>query len=141
MAEDESNMQAKYYEFQMINEQLKELAQQAQVLEEQINDLNTTMEALDVLEKTEEKTELLVPVSQGIFAKTTLKENDKLLVNVGANVVVDKNVKQTKEIIADRLKRMQEFNNQTVENMEALNSRAKELLAELQSMVAEEESG
>ncbi|MBW2970609.1 prefoldin subunit alpha [Candidatus Woesearchaeota archaeon] len=137
--DDNEQMQSKYYEFQLINEQLKELQQQAQVLEEQLGELQSTVEALGELKKTKKGEKLLVPVSQGIFAKAELKNNEKLVVNVGANTLVDKGVDETKELINERLKRVTEFKDQTMHNIEALSARAKELLEELQSMVGEEE--
>ena len=92
-------LQNKYMQYQMIDQQMKQIQQQVQVIEKQLVDLAVTRQAMDDLEKTNVGSEILVPVSNGIFTKAELKDNKKLILNVGSNTAVEKSIPETKKLI------------------------------------------
>ncbi len=131
----EEQVQSMYYEFQMINQQVEELSDQKDVLNQELNQLNNTIEALSEIRKVESEEEILVPLSQGIFARATIKNTETLLVNVGAETLVKKDIDSTKEILNGRISRMKEFLGQTQNNIQSLQQRAQQISQELQGML------
>ena len=124
-------LQQKYMELQMIGEQIKQLQQQAQMLEEQSVELNMTLQGLEDLDKTKKDKEILVPISTGIFTKAELKAGKDLIVNVGGNVLVRKDVKTTVAMTKDRVETVEKYQNDTLENLQKLSLRAYELEEDL----------
>jgi len=133
----EEELKQKYYELQMIQENLKQLKQQAEALEEQGNDLNAALKAVIDIEKAKTGEEIMVPISSGIFIKAGIKEQKNMLVNVGANVLVKKDSEKVKELLKDRIKTVQEYQKETAANMQTLAKRAVVLDTELKKLVSE----
>lgn len=58
--------------------------------------------AVDALEKAEVGQEILVPIGSGSFVHATLASKEKVILNVGAGVSIEKNAAEAKEIIKTR---------------------------------------
>ena len=130
-------LKEKYVELQLIGEQIKQLQQQAQVLEEQSVELTMTLQGLEDLEKTTQDKEILVPISTGIFTKAQLKAGQGLIVNVGGNILVKKDVKTTIEMTKDRIETVEQYQKGTLQNLQTLATRANELDEELTKLTQE----
>ncbi len=135
--EKHEELREKYVELQLIAEQIKQLKQQAQMLEEQSIELTMTMQGLEDLEKTTQDKEILVPISTGIFTKAQLKAGQDLIVNVGGNILVKKDVKTTIEMTKDRIKTVEQYQQDTLQNLQILTTRANELDEELTKLTQE----
>lgn len=133
----EEELQSKYYEFQLINEQIKQLQQQQEALDEQTSELKLTLEALTDLGKTREKETILVPIGQGIFAKAELKDSKNLIVNVGSNIMVGKDTEGAKKMLDERLQAVEIYKEQSSSGIMELARRAKKLEAELQGLLSD----
>jgi prefoldin alpha subunit len=96
-------------ELKILDKHIKELQSQIETLDEQSVELAYIQQSIDDLKKAERGSTVLVPLSNGIFAKATLEESDKLLVNVGSNIVVGKTYDQTKDMMAAQTKDLQEM--------------------------------
>lgn len=110
MAEEE-NMQNLYLEFQMLDQQIKQLEKQSAALNNHLMELMMASQSLDDMNNTQEGTEILTPLSSGIYAKAELKDSKSFIVNVGANIAVVKNLDSTKELIGaqiNEIKKLQE---------------------------------
>ncbi|MFH0874903.1 MAG: prefoldin subunit alpha [archaeon] len=79
-----------YYELKQADKNIKKIQKHIETLDEQFSELETVKEALNEFENTKEGTEIKVPLSSGIYATASITNSSKLLVNVGANVVVEK---------------------------------------------------
>ena len=90
MEENQKELQKMYLELQLLDEQMKQIQKQITMLDEQLVELNNTIQALDDFNKTSVGSNILVPLSPGVFANAELKDNKELLVNVGSNIVVKK---------------------------------------------------
>lgn len=112
----------------MSNEnELKMLNIQAQMISEQLNRIDSGLmeieylkNSLDELSSVKENTEILAPVSNGIFAKAKLEKNNKLLVNVGNGIVVEKTTAETKELLNERIKEMNEAREKLLNSMQKI---------------------
>src|SRR3989338_2449099 len=92
MKDKQKEMQEKYIELQLLDQQIKQMQKQIQLVEQQVMELSSVKQSLDEIKNIEKGTEVLAPLSSGIFAKAEIKDIDKLLVNVGADVVIEKDL-------------------------------------------------
>ena len=109
MKEEEKKLQEKYVEMKMLEEHIKELQNQAEVVEQQLIEVVGTMQSLEEFGKANKGDEILVPINSGIFARAELKDNAEFLVNVGADTVVKKDAESTKRLIEKQAEEMQEL--------------------------------
>lgn len=89
----------KYLQFQAFQQQIEQNSQQLELFNQQLNDLEVSEDALKQLTKIPEDNEVLASIAPGIFIKTALKDNQKLMVNVGAEVTAEKTVPQVLEML------------------------------------------
>jgi len=134
MAQNKEHLQAKYQELQMLDQQMKLLQQQGQMLEKQLLDLEKVKEALDDFKKTG-KDEMLVPLSEGIYAKGKLEENDHLVVNVGAGTFVEKSVDDVKQILEKQTEELNQMQGEMAANTKKLAEQGISLQEELSQLM------
>jgi prefoldin alpha subunit len=103
---NEEELKEKYMQFKQIQEHLEHLGKQAEMFNERNVDLEVTKESLEEIKLTKDKTEILAPLADGIFMKTELRDNSKLLVNIGSDTVVEKSVDEVIELINGQKKEL-----------------------------------
>jgi len=139
MTEDkakEKELQQKYMEFQMMTEQIKQVQTQLEKMQGQIEDLENVQESLETLGDTPAESEMLVPLSNGIFAKAKLDKMDQLLVNVGSGVVVEKSLEDTKKLLKSQSVEINQYKEQMSNQMELMLTQIQLLERELKGMVS-----
>lgn len=136
--EAQQNIQEKYLEYQMLEQQIKQLQEQLQTVAKQLEELEGIRDAIQRIEKTPHGTEVLVPMSSGIFLKTTLQETTHLLVNVGDNVVVPKSFSDALSLIKKQQGDIQAFQENLAKNFQLMLMHQQRIEAELLSMVQKE---
>ena len=75
----EEEMQKLYLEFQMLSHHINQLEKQNTMLNNQLMELMATSQSLEDAKDIEQGTEILVPLSSGIYAKAELKDNKNLI--------------------------------------------------------------
>ncbi len=133
----EKKMQELYMEFQMLDQHIKQLQKQLEMITHQLIDLNVTSNSLDEFNKIEEGKEIFVPLSSGIFAKASIRDTSELLVNVGANVAVRKDVASTKRLIQNQIEEIKKIQKQMAEELDRLVEHAAQLEMQLQKTASE----
>jgi len=96
---NEQDWQQKYQLFQQLQEQIEQISHHVGLLNQQNIDIDISKEALQDIEKTKVGNEILAPVANGIFVKSTLQNNQKLIVNVGARINVEKTIPEVIELL------------------------------------------
>jgi prefoldin alpha subunit len=125
------NLQEKYIELQMLDQQMKQVQQQLRIIISQIAELDSVVIALDDLKKVKTGAEVLFPITNGIFVKGTLKENKEVSINVGSNIVVNKPIDQAKELIKRQLEEIRNLESQVRIDLQRLAVKAVELEKEV----------
>ena len=131
----QQKVQEMYMEFQVLEQHIRQLQKQLEAVTQQLIELTITSSSLDEFNKTKPGKEIFVPLSSGIFAKASIKDTSGLLVNVGANVVVQKDVASTKKLIQKQMEEIKKIQEQMVGELEKLTNHAAQLEMQLQSMV------
>ncbi len=141
MSEDkqikQKELEKKYMELQILSQRMKQLQQQIVLVTNQITELAGLQQSLSELKDIKHETKILMPFGNGIYMHAMLENPDELLVNVGAGVVVKKDLDATKEIISQQEKEMKDVNDQMMIELKALYERATSLEQELQSVNSE----
>jgi len=60
------------------------------------------------LQKTTVNTEILAPIANGIFFKAELKDNQKLTINVGSEVAVEKTIPEVIRLLEEQKEKITE---------------------------------
>lgn len=135
MEESEKKAQEVYAEYQAVDQHVKQLQKQLEMLTSQLMEINATSRSLDEFGKIQAGKGIFVPLSSGIFAKAEIKNTSELLVNVGANVAVRKDIASTKNLIQKQFDEMKSIQRRMIDDLEKMTGRAAQLEAQLQGMI------
>ena len=92
-----------------IKEIVEHIQQQLQMLEGQLGELETVKYALTEFDKAKKNDEVLVPIGAGIFIKTSVKEENKVVLNVGASTAVEKSVKDAVILVDKQIEELKKI--------------------------------
>ncbi|MFH1151840.1 MAG: prefoldin subunit alpha, partial [Nanoarchaeota archaeon] len=106
------------FKLQMFEQQAQQIQQQLQAVERAIVELSSLSLGLDELKGSEGK-EIMAPVGRGIFAKTKLL-SEELVVDVGGKNFVKKSIPETKELIKEQIKKLEDVKKDLENNMDML---------------------
>jgi prefoldin alpha subunit len=137
MKEKEEKMQKLYLEFQVLDQQIKQLEKQSIALNNQLMELMMTNQSLDDMKNTKEGTEILTPLSSGIYAKAELKDNKSFIVNVGANTALVKDVNSTKKLIETQIDEIKNLQKNLVSQLQTRTTKAALLEQEINKIASE----
>lgn len=135
--ENEKRSQELYMQLQIIQENAKELHRQIQLVENQYIELTATSQSLAELKKIKTNSKIFVPLSSGIFLRAELTENNKLIVNIGANVAVEKDIESTKGLIVKQLEELKELRDKMAEDLKKIATQGALIEGELQKSIKE----
>lgn len=131
----EEDIQKKYLELQILEGQIKQLQQQIQMMEQQLFELGSLSESVEEISKIKPKTEMLIPLGAGVYAKGELKDNKDLIMNVGANTTTTKSFSDAKKIIEDQIAQVKGILEQLSNQLEAAAMSGHKIQSELQEAV------
>jgi len=134
---NEEQIQEKYMHLQLIAQTLRQVQQQLQLLDEQAAEIEKMTSGLGELMNAKIGVNLLVPVSEGIFAKASLSDHKTLLVNVGSNVVVEKTIEETRNLLQDRNQELKEHREELKKQNGELIEAATALQDELNKLITQ----
>ena len=137
MEDREKKAQEMYMQFQMLDQNIKQLQRQFEMITNQLIELSVTSSSLDEFNKIDNGKEVFVPLSSGIFAKANIKDTSELLVNVGANVVVKKNISSTKKLIEDQMEEVKKVQKQMADELNRMINQAAQVEGQMQSLIQE----
>ncbi|MBU0614768.1 MAG: prefoldin subunit alpha [Nanoarchaeota archaeon] len=127
------DIKEKYMEYKMLAQQIQELQKQVENMTEQQAEVKGMIQGLDDLKKTKQGTEILFPISSGIFTKATIKDPNELLVNVGSNVVVSKDVESAKKLLEDNIEEIKNTQAHLLAQVEIFAEKAVKLEKEIEA--------
>ncbi len=128
---DEKKQQELIMKLNIYEQQMQQLQQQLQAIEEGIVEMNSLNFGLDEIEQGKGE-EVLSPLGRGVFAKTKLISKE-LLVDVGDKNFVTKSVPETKKIIKDQIKKLNEMKIEIQQKLSNMEKEIQELLEKAQS--------
>lgn len=79
------------------------ISNEINIVQSNILELNTTIQALSILNDSKAGSEILVPLGSGSFVRAELKEKDRILVGVGAGLSIEKTLDDAEKALKTRL--------------------------------------
>jgi prefoldin alpha subunit len=133
----EKELQEKFVEFQVVQQQIGQVQKQIQQLAAQKAEVENVQQSVSDLKEVKEGNEMLAPVCSGIFVKANMKNSDELLVNVGNNVVVKRNTEQVKEMLETQSSEIRNMEEQLTDSLQQLAGKAHDIEKELDVLIKE----
>lgn len=131
MVEKETDQ--KYFEFQLLMQQVNQLEQQVRQVKRNVVELISLASNLDEIKSIQKGIEMHVPMGAGIFIKTRTEENQNIIMNVGADVCVEKSVDDAIKLIHFQVKELQDF----ISNLEVQIEESSKVLYSLQTEISQ----
>jgi len=111
------------FELNMLEGRLRELEQQVAIVEQQVLEQQLLEQNLEEI-KEKKGEEVKVPLGKGVFVPAKLENVKKVLVDVGAKVVLEKNIEDAKKIVQKRKEKLLKLS-------ESLNAEMQKAFAEI----------
>jgi prefoldin alpha subunit len=120
MVLSKDELQEKYMQFHTLSQQLKQVKEYLENIETQITELGQIIANLDQISGIDKGTEILVPVSNGIFIKANVTKSDEFIVNVGSNTLVAKDKQGIKDLLEKQRRELNEVQHKLLHDFETL---------------------
>ncbi len=112
-----------------LNSRYEMFIEQLKLVEQQISELSLFAEELDIITQNK-NSDIFAPIGKSVYAPVRVNNEKKMLVEVGAGYLVNKDIKETKEVIIEQKRRLESFKIQ-------ISSEIDNLTNELQSLIAQ----
>lgn len=133
-----NTQQAEQRELMMLQQYLKDYGQQAEIFVEQLNLLeNGRMEAFAAIEALEamlasEENTVLLQIGGGASVRAKVLEPEKILVAIGADVIVERTNNEAVEFLRGRIMEMEASQKRVSETLEKLRAQMNEITKRLE---------
>ena len=131
----EEQAQQLLYQMQMMEGYLSELTQKEGTIMSIIREASSAIQSLKTVD-TKTDNETLVPVGLGTFIKTKVVPNEKLILNVGAGIAVEKDKDSAINFLELRLKEMQVALQETSNQKQQISASLEQGKQQMEQMLA-----
>lgn len=128
----QEDLQRRYIEFQLVDQHIKLLQQQLMLLEQQATELAQLLDNLESLKTVKPKTKAYAQLGPGVSVETMIDDPAKVVVNVGANAAVKKNLQDTQKTIQTQLEEIGKMTMQMGGELQRLRAHALALRQEIE---------
>ncbi|MFT4297666.1 MAG: prefoldin subunit alpha [Candidatus Woesearchaeota archaeon] len=132
---EQQHIQQRYMEFQALQEQIKEITEHLEKISSRIEEVGNIINNVGELSELKDDTEILVPISNGIFINAKSIKKGDFLVNVGGKTVVNKNKDQVIELLKKQKQELTELQINMANDLENLEVNAKNIQKELEAIM------
>ncbi len=114
---------------QDIEQQIRTIDKQLSAFEDQVIQMQSSVDALTTLQAQSGKKEILVPIAEGIFIPASVDTVTDVIMNVGSQVAVKKPIPQTIKLLQTQIKLTQDYQRKLYEKLRELSAQADEIVA------------
>jgi prefoldin alpha subunit len=127
-------IQRKYMQLQMIKQQLQIYAEEKKLIDEKVNELAITLDALQKLGTVSAGDEMWTPIGSGGYVSASMKDLDNVLIGIGAGIFI----REKREVAIERMQKILEeisaLNNNVVSEMTKFAKQGEALEMEIQQL-------
>jgi len=131
----EEQAQQLLYQMQMLEGHLSELTQREGTIMSIIREASSAIQSLKTID-TKTDNETLVPVGLGTFIKTKVVPNEKLILNIGAGIAIEKDNDSAINFLELRLKEMQVALQETSNQKQQISASLEQGKQQMEQMLA-----
>ena len=135
----EEQAQQLLYQMQMLEGHLSELTQREGTIMSIIREASSAIQSLKTID-TKTDNETLVPVGLGTFIKTKTVPNEKLILNIGAGIAIEKDKDSAINFLELRLKEMQVALQETSNQKQQISASLEQGKQQMEQMLASSRS-
>jgi prefoldin alpha subunit len=135
----QEQLQQKFLQFQMFQQQIEQINQHLEMLTQQSAELEISINAVKEIGQTKVDQEILAPIAGGIFLQAQLKDNQKLIVNVGSGITVEKTNLQVIELLQQQQAELMQKIIETDSVLQQLSAQAMKIYQEVQKAQQEQD--
>jgi len=118
-------------------EQLNAVDIQAQLMQAALTDYYKAKMTIEQLRKSDEKSEILMPLGGGTFINGFVKDPQKILVDIGSGLVTEKSIDDAIKKIEERIKNLQKNQERLITTAQKLQAESNELSKKTQKLFEE----
>lgn len=126
----EEQEQELFFKFSIFEKQIQEFQEQIRAVEKGIIELDSINFGLDELVNSKDK-EIFASVGKGIFIKGKITSK-KLNVDIGNGNFVKKSIPETKELIEEQIKKLEQIKKELEDNLEEVGKELTAMMEEIQ---------
>ncbi len=138
MSSEEEVFRRLVVELRILEGTAEELQSRVNLVNAALTELRVSSMTLEGLEKEKTDAQLFVPIGGGSFVKAKLASSDKVIVGIGADVALERTMKEAKENLGNRISELEKTRTslgqqlaQVVEKIREDRARLEELTAKL----------
>lgn len=122
--------QQQIMQFQMLEQEANKLAQQLQLIENNLSEIQDIKEGLEEIDKKETK-EILANIGKKIYIPVEIKDKN-LIIEIGNKKFVKKSIPETRKLIEEQVNKMNHAKQEITNRLEDLQEEANNLMQEYQ---------
>ncbi len=124
-----------------MEETANELQSRINLTNAALTELRVSSMTLDGLEKEKQGAQLFVPIGGGSYVKAKLESSEKVVVGIGADVAVERTVKEAKEELEARIAELQKTREALAQQLNQVVGRLQENREKLEEISAKLSEG
>jgi prefoldin alpha subunit len=134
---NDEKVQEKYLIFQLLQQNLEALKQNQELVKKQLDEILMTAGVLRELGRIGKEEEIMIPLGGGCFGTGKITDNKNVTVDIGAGIMLSKDVESTISFLGAREKELEDASRHLIEEMNKIANKMNELGSEIQSMAGE----
>lgn len=118
--------------YQLLQRRLEELLGQKSLLDRKSMEIESTKNALEYLKKTKKPNDIMIPIGSECFIHGSVDKFEKILVNVGSNVMTEKTVEDVIKVLDKQEKNVENAKKGLDDQINEVVKKMNEIVLELQ---------
>ena len=132
-------IQQKYIELQILNQQIKKIQEQFMILQQQLAELINLETALLETKDVKKDSEVFSSLGSGIFVNSKLTDPENVIVNVGAGVLVKKTLDEALHLVKTQITNINQSQEAVKEELTKAVTYSEQLSQELNELASKEQ--
>ncbi len=124
---DEKEMQENVVMYKLLDNMGKDLQKQMKLVQNKLAEVEATRLAIEEIKKVKEGNEILIPVGNGVYGYGKIATAERVLVNIGANILLEKTPSEAEEFMAERREELLEASGKIERDMKKIVERMNEI--------------
>jgi prefoldin alpha subunit len=137
----QKELQRKYMQMQLLQQQLNTFLEEKLLIDEKVSEIVVTVDALQNLGKIKKGDEIWSGLGSGSFVRSDIKDIDKVLISIGAGVVIKEERSRAMEILQLRLAELNQIDKDLVAEINRFTEQINKIESEVQSLAQMENKG
>ena len=134
----QKELQRKYVQMQLLKQQLNALLEEKLLVDEKVSEIAVTVDALQNLGKVKKGDEIWSGLGSGSFMRSDVKDIDRVLISVGAGVLIKEERSRAIDILRSRLDELNKIDRDLIAEINKFSDNINKLEPEIQRLAKEE---